>query len=228
MSPNLGRFMTIDPAEIVAEDPRTLHRYVYVANNPVNLIDPDGTQLTTADIMLAGGIMGFLSAHIYIKIQQRYGRIFSPLELTLYYIGGAAGGAGLAYFATYPILTLAPATAGTAAIAGRGFSSFPAFKRVYGAAGPGQAWHHIVEKTPENLRRFGTWAIHNTNNLVKLAHGAKQHHNRISGFYSSINEKITGSNTLTIRQWLSTKSFEEQHKFGREAIQKIASGEWPP
>jgi RHS repeat-associated protein len=38
-----GRFETMDPVSGKLRDPATLHRYVYTANNPVNRIDPQGT-----------------------------------------------------------------------------------------------------------------------------------------------------------------------------------------
>jgi len=56
----------------------------------------------------------------------------------------------------------------------RSYRSFTAFKRAEGAAGNGMAWHHIVEQTPGNVKRFGAEAIHNTENLVKLPHGQEQ------------------------------------------------------
>ena len=37
-----GRFETMDPAAGKIFAPRTLHRYVYTGNNPVNAIDPTG------------------------------------------------------------------------------------------------------------------------------------------------------------------------------------------
>lgn len=108
----------------------------------------------------------------------------------------------------------------------QGFRSFSAFRRAMGPAGPGQAWHHIVEQTPGNLARFGPEAIHNTGNLVRLPHGAGTVHARVSGFYSSIRADITGSTSLTVRQWLSTQSFDAQFAFGQRALQNIASGAW--
>jgi hypothetical protein len=41
-SANIGRFMTMDTFEGDQEDPQSLHKYVYCANNPVNLTDPNG------------------------------------------------------------------------------------------------------------------------------------------------------------------------------------------
>ena len=37
---------------------------------------------------------------------------------------------------------------------------------------------------------------------------------------------ITGSNTLTVRQWLSTQSFDAQAAFGRRAIENVGAGRW--
>lgn len=95
-----------------------------------------------------------------------------------------------------------------------------------GPAGPGQAWHHIVEQTPGNIARFGPHAVHNTANLVKLPHGAGSIHAQVSGLYSSIRPDITGSTSLRVREWLSTQSFDAQYSFGQRAIQNISSGVW--
>jgi hypothetical protein len=41
----MGRFMTPDPAGMMAVDigsPQTLNRYAYVVNNPLSLVDPFG------------------------------------------------------------------------------------------------------------------------------------------------------------------------------------------
>jgi hypothetical protein len=102
--------------------------------------------------------------------------------------------------------------------AGIGFKSFNAFKRAMGVAGEGQAWHHIVEQTTSNVERFGAEAIHNTNNLIKLPNGAGSIHARISGYYSSIRPFTEGK---TVRQWLSTKSFQEQYEFGVKTLKDL-------
>jgi len=105
---------------------------------------------------------------------------------------------------------------------GTGFGSFSAAKRALGPAGQGQAWHHIVEQTPNNVANFGNEAIHNTNNILKLAHGAGSIHARISGYYSSIQPFSEGQ---VVRQWLSTQSFEAQYNFG---IQTLKDFGWTP
>ncbi len=105
---------------------------------------------------------------------------------------------------------------------GQGFNSFSAFKRAMGPAGPGQAWHHIVEQTPGNIAKFGNQAVHNTGNLMKLPHGAGTIHARVSGHYSSIQPFTNGQ---TVRQWLSTQSFQAQYDYG---IQTLKNFGWTP
>jgi len=107
---------------------------------------------------------------------------------------------------------------------GQGFRSFSAFKRAMGPAGEGMQWHHVVEQTPGNVTRFGAEALHNTGNLVRLETGL---HRQVSGLYSSIRMDITGSTSLTVRQWLSAQPLQAQAAFGQRAIQNISSGVWP-
>jgi hypothetical protein len=92
-----------------------------------------------------------------------------------------------------------------------------------GPAGQGKQWHHIVEQTPGNVKRFGGEALHNTENVTALTTPV---HTRVSAFYSSIQPKITNSNTLTVRQWLSTQSYEAQREFGLLTIKNILGGIW--
>ncbi|GAA6624271.1 hypothetical protein [Scytonema sp. NUACC26] len=101
---------------------------------------------------------------------------------------------------------------------GQGFHSFSEFKRNIGSAGTGYAWHHIVGQTTSNLQKFGAQAIHNTGNLVKLEHGKDTIHQEITNFYNSIQPNLTGSDTITVRQWIGNQSFEEQQDFGIRVI----------
>ncbi|ATB35228.1 hypothetical protein CYFUS_000640 [Cystobacter fuscus] len=105
----------------------------------------------------------------------------------------------------------------------RAWGSFSGFKSAMGPAGSGKQWHHIVEQTPGNVKRFGGEALHNTENITALTEGL---HTDVSAFYSSIREGITGSNTLTIRRWLGTQSYEAQRQFGLKAIENIRRGIW--
>ena len=84
----------------------------------------------------------------------------------------------------------------------RAWGSYGGFKSAMGSAGKGKEWHHIVERTPGNVKRFGGEALHNTENVTALG---KALHTRISAFYSSKYLRVTGSRTLTVRKWLSTQ-----------------------
>jgi len=114
-------------------------------------------------------------------------------------------------------------SAGVNPVGSRSWGSFSGLKSALGSAGEGQQWHHIVEQTPGNLDRFGPHALHNTENVIPLEQGL---HTRLSGFYSSIQQEITGSRSLTVRQWLSTQSYGAQRQFGLQAIEKIRKGIW--
>ena len=101
---------------------------------------------------------------------------------------------------------------------GRGFRSFAALKRSLGPAGPGKAWHHIVEQHPANIAKFGAEAIHNTRNVIRLPSRAGQVHDRITGHYSSKPRIAQG---LTVRKWLSTKSFDAHYQYGMKILRKF-------
>lgn len=73
----------------------------------------------------------------------------------------------------------------------------------------------IVEQNPANVRNFGQEMLQNTYNIVSIPGGKGSLHAKISGYYSSIQPFSEGK---TVRQWLSTKSFEEQYEFGIEKL----------
>jgi hypothetical protein len=47
MSPNTGRFQTMDTYEGSSADPSSLHKYLYVGGNPVNNVDPSGNDFVS-------------------------------------------------------------------------------------------------------------------------------------------------------------------------------------
>ena len=106
----------------------------------------------------------------------------------------------------------------------KGFSTFKDFKDAFGAAGPGQAWHHIVEQTI-NSGKFAAEILQNPANLLKLPHGKGAIHMKISGFYSS-RPRFAGG--LTVRQWLSKKTFKEQFEFGIKTIKRFGGTKYLP
>jgi hypothetical protein len=104
----------------------------------------------------------------------------------------------------------------------RAWGSFSGFKSAMGPAGEGKEWHHIVEKTPGNVKRFGPQALHNTENVIPLD---KKLHTRISALYSSVRFDITNT-TMTVRKWLSSQSLQAQREFGLLAIENVQQGNW--
>ncbi len=97
----------------------------------------------------------------------------------------------------------------------RAFKSFDDFKDFMGPAGEGKAWHHIVEQRKVNIERFGAEAIHNTETVIAVE---KSKHDAISAFYSSKSRDTGG---LVVREWLRTKSYEEQRAFGLRALRQF-------
>jgi len=106
----------------------------------------------------------------------------------------------------------------------KGFATFEDFKNAFGAAGSGQAWHHVVEQTI-NSGKFAPELLHNPANLLKLPHGKGTIHAKVSGFYSS-RPSFTGG--LTVREWLSKKPFKEQFEFGIQTINRFGGRQYLP
>ena len=106
----------------------------------------------------------------------------------------------------------AAATLGT----GIGYETFNKFKEAMGSAGVGNVWHHIVEKSQILKSGFAPTQIHNTINMIIVESGV---HDKISGYYSSIQPAISGN--MTIRNWLTGQSFEAQYEFGLQVLRKF-------
>lgn len=98
-----------------------------------------------------------------------------------------------------------------------GFRSFDDLKDYIGTPGEGNAWHHIVEQSQINNSGFSVNQVHNVNNIIALPNGKGSIHAKVSGFYSS---KPDFTNGLTVRQWLTGKSFEEQFNYGIKVLER--------
>ncbi|CAM3286161.1 hypothetical protein G4177_12920 [Corallococcus sp. ZKHCc1 1396] len=113
---------------------------------------------------------------------------------------------------------------GTGARPVKAWKSFSGFKKAMGPAGQGRQWHHVVEQTPGNVQRFGPESLHNAENVIPLDEAL---HRRVSSFYSTKQPELIGTSRLTVRQWLSTQSYQAQRDFGLLAIENIRKGLWP-
>ncbi|NLN77697.1 MAG: hypothetical protein GX141_02105 [Armatimonadetes bacterium] len=69
--------------------------------------------------------------------------------------------------------------------------------------------------------KFAAESIHSKKNLIELPNDV---HKKISAFYSSKNTKITGEEFNTVRDWLNTKSYDEQYKFGKKVVDHYLHG----
>jgi hypothetical protein len=101
------------------------------------------------------------------------------------------------------------------------FGSLSQLRRYLGPAGQGYQWHHIVEQTPGNLKRFGPEAIHSTDNVIRVPTSVHVGKGSISADYSS---KPAVLNGLTVREWLSTQSFQAQRDYGIRMLKRC--GQW--
>jgi len=101
--PATGRFLTRDPFPGLAALPQTQHPYVYVGNNPVNLVDPGGEIAPIlvavgigAAIGGAGGGVGYVLAHPGGRPEDylRSGGFWQSVGIGAASGGGVAGAVG--------------------------------------------------------------------------------------------------------------------------------------
>ena len=69
MSTDIGRFWSMDEFEGMQEDPASLHKYTFTANNPVNLVDPSG-MYSYASTVGAVAVQSVMSFQTVIKIAE--------------------------------------------------------------------------------------------------------------------------------------------------------------
>lgn len=92
-------------------------------------------------------------------------------------------------------------------------------KNYLGNPGEGKAWHHIVEQSQVGKRaNFSASEVNNVNNIISIPHGSGTVHSKISAHYSS---KFDYTDGLTVRDWLATKSFDEQFEYGKELLEQF-------
>ena len=66
---------------------------------------------------------------------------------------------------------------------------------------------------------FSSNEVNNINNIIAIPHGKSTVHAQISGYYSFI-PASNFTNGLTVRQWLSGQSFQQQFDFGMDVLKK--------
>ncbi|RKI19103.1 hypothetical protein D7Y15_05640 [Corallococcus sp. AB030] len=192
-----------------------------------------------------GKVMGRQAARAFVMLATAaIGSTGATLSAKLPGLPGAAGAAvrteaeaGVVYAAVGQVETVAIAAdgftfglaPGAVAMSARGtgsstgasgvkaWKSFSGFKHAMGPAGPGMQWHHIVEQTPGNVKRFGPEPIHNTENVIAVD---VRVHERLSAYYSS---KQPFAGRVTVREWLRGQSYAQQREFGLQMLRKYGA-----
>ena len=68
-NPNSGRFMSRDPEDGKAKDPKTLHKYLYAGGDPINAVDPTGKGIIEyVWTNVRSAALGVLEGHKYGEI----------------------------------------------------------------------------------------------------------------------------------------------------------------
>jgi hypothetical protein len=97
----------------------------------------------------------------------------------------------------------------------KGFATFNAFKSVYGEAGTGKAWHHIVEQNTIENCNFVAQRVHNAGNLVKMD---AEWNTRINAAYQTYGYFTEIPANTSLRQWLRTQDFNTHYEWGLKVM----------
>jgi RHS repeat-associated protein len=81
-NPSTGRFLSRDPEDGKAIDPKTLHKYLYADGDPVNGIDPRGREdlITYADLNATSAVTSFMLKKIACGIVTYYFNMLLKFE----------------------------------------------------------------------------------------------------------------------------------------------------
>jgi len=66
LNTSTGRFWSMDSYEGLANEPRSLHKYLYVGSDPINRIDPSG-RFGMEDVTAALGVIATLASNVYLQ-----------------------------------------------------------------------------------------------------------------------------------------------------------------
>jgi len=117
-----------------------------------------------------------------------------------------------------PSLERSAGAAKTGAEIPEGYSSFSAAKRAMGSPGEGNVFDHVVEQSQIKRSGFAPEDVHNPFNMNPVSART----NQIKANYYSSKQRFTGG--VTVRDWLTGQSFEEQYRFGMQTLTDIRLG----
>ncbi len=198
-SPANGRFNRMDPFSGNSQDPQSLHKYLYVHNNPVNNIDPTGQfftaigQITTWAIqktirginvgtayvakayMTASAMASTLMWRVYFGYQQFCTTLYRWGSVLTRRLPQAVWQRVTESFRNNPqIISRAQAEL-------TGFNSHSALSRFWHKVVGGEI-HLLVQGHEYNIRQFGMRAIHSLGNSVAIP---RRLHQLITNFTNS-------------------------------------------
>ena len=193
----------------------------YCMGNPVMYVDKDGESVVLTCVILGAVIGAVIGGGIGAKISMdKYGEVSWKYVAGGMVLGGVAGGlVGWGAGAIITKLGIIETARNIMAGGGASLESFSKLKSFLGSPGEGKQWHHIVEQCQTKSSRAGfpvSW-VQNSNNVINIS---KDIHKKISAYYSSIQDFTDG---MTVRDWLSSKSFEEQYEFGIKILKKYGA-----
>ena len=92
--PQLGRFLSVDPAPVTAERSASFNRYAYAYNNPYRYTDPDGREALLISVKGTGAAGAGISAGtgIYLTFPLGDG---TPLDIGLFNTAAVVAGADM-------------------------------------------------------------------------------------------------------------------------------------
>ncbi|MET1256555.1 RHS repeat-associated core domain-containing protein [Aliikangiella maris] len=64
----IGRFVSIDPAPVLADSPRSFGRYTYTINNPYKYVDPDGELIWFAALWFVGDLAAYSGVVVALDV----------------------------------------------------------------------------------------------------------------------------------------------------------------
>jgi RHS repeat-associated protein len=239
--PALGRFLTPDTWDPTLAGVE-FNRYAYAGNDPVNGSDPNGhlaglddaaiTALLTRPEVAATGPLGALIAGVAAATAAVLpGGPFDPSvnnpndpntgiitrdkdfsEAEWREVQERAHD----YMRSSSKVTKADAFRQAMEDLRGGYGTFEALKNAWGPVGRDNVLHHVVEQCQANCTRagFDPRQIHSKKNVVEIPKAVNQ---SLANFYSS---KPSFAGGLTVRDWLSKKSFKEQYEFGKKQLGK--------
>jgi RHS repeat-associated protein len=118
MNPNSGRFLSRDSYAGNVFDPPSLHRYLYVANNPINKVDPSGNgDFTFTSLLTAIAINAFISAAISFPLDYAIHRNVNHALKSAAFSAVIGGALGAFFYAGGVVLTASRVAAVDAASA---------------------------------------------------------------------------------------------------------------